>query len=241
MARSFNGTTEYLRRDASALAADPTTVYPFTMAAWAKPVDAIANGSIIWLGDSTLSDAQFYIGMRGSANPTKAAAADYHTTFAAALSTQDYTPGQWHHVLGLFLNQDWRTVYLDGKPGVPNTTHANRVGAVNNRTSIGMFDRSGPTAFFAGEIAHPAIWRVALTDEQIKRLAAGWSPELISPEALVMYLTLEGNDMRSQYVNEELGHGTIQYLSGTSSVIGTTPTPDPNVLKVKPVLLGQRW
>jgi hypothetical protein len=52
----------------------------------------------------------------------------------------------------------------------------------------------GNFAGIIGQIAHPAIWNVALTDAEVAMLGAGISPLRVRPQSLVMYLPYLGRN-----------------------------------------------
>jgi hypothetical protein len=59
-----------------------------------------------------------------------------------------------------------------------------------DRISIGRLGRLNPAAYMDGLLAEVAIWNAALSDEEVASLAAGFSPLLVKPENLVVYVPL---------------------------------------------------
>jgi hypothetical protein len=62
-----------------------------------------------------------------------------------------------------------------------------------NRTTINAWN-GGSNVGIAGNIAHPAIWNVALTDAEVAMLASGLSPLRVRPQSLIFYLPTLGRD-----------------------------------------------
>jgi hypothetical protein len=60
-------------------------------------------------------------------------------------------------------------------------------------TTIGYLKRSSAGDYISGSMAHPAIWNVALTGNEIKQLAQGLRPDSMRRPNLVAYWPLNGN------------------------------------------------
>lgn len=62
-----------------------------------------------------------------------------------------------------------------------------------NYMTIGQWAVSA-TGYFTGQIAHAAIWSVALADTEIAVLGAGLAPIRVRPASLSAYWSLSGKD-----------------------------------------------
>ena len=78
----------------------------------------------------------------------------------------------WHHVLGVFVSDDERRLYVDGEYRDTDTTNKIYNTAVD-RFSIGRSGDSTDSDYFNGLIDEVKIFNYALTPEQIKTEYAG--------------------------------------------------------------------
>lgn len=186
MARSFNGTNQFLRRvDGTGLA------LPLTMAAWVYPQRNTAYEEVLALARSTDNNTGWFLQLRGPDGRRVAAVSAAQNTYAIARSAGSFSLNQWQHVAGVFNASNARRVYLNGVPGSPDTTPIN-VPSVD-RMLIGAWEYfGGRSAYLAGAVAEAAIWSVSLTDAEIAQLAAGYSPLLVRPNDLIAYWPLGG-------------------------------------------------
>jgi hypothetical protein len=94
------------------------------------------------------------------------------------------TLGKWHHAAGIFFSDTDRTVILDGSlanKGV-GTTSAPVSGM--NTTRLGSNGRF-PGNYWDGLLFWGFIWEVALSEQQVVRLAQGTRPWEIEPQGIV--------------------------------------------------------
>jgi hypothetical protein len=99
----------------------------------------------------------------------------------------------WHHACGVFAGQTSRSVYLDaagkqtGTVDVPLSDY--------NVTNIGVLGSGAILGnYWDGDLAHAAIWNVALTDAEVASLAIGFSPLFVRPQNLLAYWPLLRSD-----------------------------------------------
>lgn len=140
--------------------------YPFTLAGWFRVPNV--NKLLTLMGVGYASSGSFhrlmYLG-----NTTKVAGAVSNTgSSSVASSTIVMTPGQWHHVVGVFEAANSRRVYLDG---------GNLGASSGSRTFDGadQFVLGNASSTDTVDVAESAIWNVALTADEIGMLADGLS------------------------------------------------------------------
>jgi hypothetical protein len=158
---NFDGSDDYVE-----VSDNSTTNWPsgITISAWVK-TNVIANQGIV--SKSSTSNREFHIRL-GSGGKAEMwlSTNGVGPTGSTALSTDSYSTGVWHHVIGVFDNSDL-TVYLDGKSGTP----VNISGSIYNGTgslNIGKWVEGGYQ--FNGQIDDVRIYNYALTEAQIKTL-----------------------------------------------------------------------
>jgi hypothetical protein len=111
-----------------------------------------------------------------------------------ATSTAALSNNVWYHACGVYREANDRSAYINGgNRGNDNvsiipapTTYLTRVGQRAN-----LWDNHP----FFGSIGEFGVWNVALTDEEVAILAKGYSPLLVRPQSLIIYVPLiRGND-----------------------------------------------
>jgi hypothetical protein len=141
--------------------------YPFTLAGWFRVPNVNKLLTLMGVGFSTSGSYHRLVHL---GNTTKMAGAVSNTgSSSVASSTIAMTPGQWHHVVGVFEAANSRRVYLDG-------------GNVGSHTGSRPFD--GANQFVLGnlsstdtvDVAEAGIWNVALSADEIGMLSEGMSP-----------------------------------------------------------------
>ena len=86
--------------------------------------------------------------------------------------------------------------WLDGSKGSITFSTSGTFGTSGNNTLLGARDDNSDGGGFDawdGDIADAAFYTVALTEDELLALSAGYSPELIRPGSLVAYWPLFGN------------------------------------------------
>jgi hypothetical protein len=95
---------------------------------------------------------------------------------AEAPANPGYFDGNWHHVVGVFSANNFRSLYVDGVLAGSNNTAANT--AVNPvRFSIGLLDRPTAADFFSGDLDEISVYRGELTESEVSALYAVDVPE----------------------------------------------------------------
>lgn len=199
MARDFDGSDNKLRVSSSVVSA-----YPFTMAAFFNSDNAGGTDTIIGIYDISVADVyhrmaviadELFVISRGGGGEK------FNNATAQPLD------GVTHHGCAVFTSSTSRTIYIDGGNSASNTDSIAYDSNIDT-TTLGVSDDSSPSQFMSGFIAEPAIWNVALSVGEIEALAAGFSPRLIRPSALVFH--------------PDLIRGIFDWKGNAISVTGTT-------------------
>jgi hypothetical protein len=185
MARSFNGTTQYLSRTTI-----PASAAPLTVSIHFKPT-AGSGGKTLWALADTAGTANYFRLEYDEGAGNLEAETRSTTSGGAVMSTVGgITEGAWNHGAAVYAAANSRTVYGNGTAGTTNTSSVTPLDL--DTEAIGVLLRSTTAQFFAGELADYGLWDVALTAAEITALSKGVSPLLIRPASLVSYAPLGG-------------------------------------------------
>lgn len=187
MARTGWGLSNYLSSSTV-----PITTYPLTIACWAKIGTLGQSQYLAGIYNSSGGDDRncYNIYVRSS-NEVGIQSAD-SSSWSGALTTTTVSAGVWIHAAGTVTSATARAAYLNGGGKGTNATSRtatgiNRIGA-GKALGTGTFGPVGSNSV----IAELGFWNQALTDAEIASLAAGASPMLVRPSALVAYWPLVG-------------------------------------------------
>ena len=211
MARSFNGSTDYLENTSLAL------TFQLTMACWFYiPTGSIGTALMNMGGDTNLH----YHWMNASTGQEVSIASRDGGTGAIAIAGANWSYDTWHHACGVVSAQNARAAYIDG--GDKGTNGASRSPTIN-QFNIGVrFYNATYNQYMDGIIAKAAVWDTALTDQQVANLAAGQSP------LEVEYANLQGyHEILGDFSPEPDWSGN-QYnltLGGTPAQAAHVPVP----------------
>jgi hypothetical protein len=191
MARSFNGSTDYIDCGASV----PNATTAITTAAWVYVTSLVPAYQGIY-SKSNYPNALNQILVKSSGK-----FAYYVVLVGIGLvgldpGTNAISTGSWHHIAMTFDSADgFLRGYLDGvADGTTSAASGNNLGTTwgGVSTAIGN-DLASAGRNFSGTIADAAQWNnVALTPSEIAALASGIRPYRIRRSALVGYWPLEG-------------------------------------------------
>jgi len=170
---------------------------PFWISAWIYP-DAAVTQTICFLGNKDTAADCHQLSVLSSGG-VRACSATTTDGFACAETLGTVTWNKWHHVMGLWVADNQRRVYLNGMPRVNYT--ARSVSGLD-RTSIGRSGYSTPDGYFSGRIAEVAVGTGIPTDPQVASLAKAFDPRLVfarsSLKALWRFLD-DDEDLLGQY------------------------------------------
>jgi hypothetical protein len=196
MARNFTrASSHYLR----SLTVPSISAYPITIAAWAKTTDnTLVNQCVVNFSASNSNAAAgthfFSLQINGSNAGKLGAGVGDASGSGVAASSIAVSNNTWHHLAGRFNSSTSREAILDGGNSGSDTTSVVFPTSLD-RTNIGRIEFNGTptqTNYLNGDVADAAVWSVALDNAEITALAAGVSPLLVRPTALVAYWPLLG-------------------------------------------------
>jgi hypothetical protein len=182
MARNFTRASSHYLEYEGAL----VTAVPLTMACWFRSDSATVAQELMAIGRADSENHYFGMNAVGSVggDPIWAitSSGGGPGQVQAATST-GYSANTWHHACGVWAAANDRRAYIDG--GSKGTNASSSTPSGLTRTSIGRRTLLTPLHYMSGRIALPAIWNVALSDEEVAALARGLDPRTIRPESLV--------------------------------------------------------
>ena len=161
---------------------------PWLISAWAKTeIDDWCG--IFSAGSSGSSTNWLVLGREGSTG--KGWYSNRASTQTNVLTGNDFTVGEWHHIVGWSNNSADHNVVLDGNWGQIGQDNTTRAPGGLNRCSIGMFADSSPTDPWDGIITKVGFWTPTNVDAgfkfprgAIQALIDGAAPKDIMPQWL---------------------------------------------------------
>lgn len=168
-ALDFDGTDDYVAADGVTSNLDSSTGLPFTVSAWAYP-DRTRKGAIFAFNKTGNTDENLNLLFYAYNGSTKKF---YHLdggNDSWTVSTNNFDPGEWHHIVVVVDSSGNGKLYVNGGQ---EGTWSNGTNSSVNKFSIGQeYDGTGSTAtdFFDGKIDEVAIWNVALSAADVTSL-----------------------------------------------------------------------
>ena len=161
-----------------------------------------------WFRSDDTSPQQAIVGLQNSSSPNDGWSLRVVTDiarcftfgtegFSAASTTNNTSDNTWHNFVHINTSTTHRRSVLDGdwaNSGVQTSTITVDPGAVDQYRIGASLVATIP---ISGNVAEVAVWAAALDQAEAEALAAGFSPLLIRPSALVSYVPLwrdEDND-----------------------------------------------
>jgi hypothetical protein len=192
---------------------------PFTMVCWVNLDDDGIIHTVMWSGDQDQSNRFHCLQVSGSGGTVRAVSVAGNTGVAS--SGTGWTINNWHHAGGVWPNADSRTAYLNGVAGTEDTTSTSTV--VTDGFDIGRSGDSTPVQHTSGLLAELAVWNVALTAAEMAILAAGFSPLLVRPESLALYVP--GVREQASGDDRDLVRGAAFASNGAAGAVSTGAHP----------------
>lgn len=230
MARSFNGTSDYIHGGAA------FTVLPCSVACWAKNIEQF-NAQLSLLGVQCVGASAPYVSLHvPQAGGVTRAAFDVAGEFgdsASVLGTVNLNGNtNWHHFAGTYSGiggssgnySGTAAVYTDGadkQTSALSTANPWYTAPDPPNTSLIGVSGSTPAGFWHGSIADAAMWNVVLSDLEIAGLARGLRPWMIRPKNLVGYWPIDGYQSPEPDLSGFAHNGT---LVGTALDFGPPTT-----------------
>ena len=196
MARLFDGSDDYLTKAAAIFSGVSASDYNITLAAWVRP-DNRHNGVIMGADDGSTNNERFSIWTRSGYFDLRYLGS-YIETGSTVYSNSNTT---WFHVAGVF-EYDNRILYVNGASEATNTANTSLDMSGADNFYIGR-DRTGK--YWEGAIAEAAAYSVSLSASEVASLAAGVSPLLVNPDALIGYWPLGGAYTTNDADNDLVG------------------------------------
>ncbi len=165
--------------------AKPITA-PLSVSGWFRSTSSTAVQQVFQLADGSKQAQNWRLLLRGDIGGDIVQWAAQATVFLASSSVGGYTVGKWHHVVGVEFSSANRLVYLDGVPGIQNSTSSTPTGI--NQFSVGAARDTTPDGYFHGMIANVALYNRALSLNEIqflygKPMAIVWPQAKVFPGA----------------------------------------------------------
>lgn len=184
--RRFDGLTSRLFTTTT-----PVTAAPITIAGWIYIDSTTASHALACITNVTTASHYFVV---RTAATTGAVQASARAGSTEATSTGGNVPvATWAHVAGVFSSTTSRVAYLNGVAATASTGSRTPGGTGGiTQINIGAL-RSGTTTSIATghDVAHLAVWNVALTANEINALAKAVYPPLIRGGNLRFYSALD--------------------------------------------------
>lgn len=169
----------------------PVTDTPYTVSAWYYPIlDATNFQNIVSMGDiDTAVDYVTLIFHSGLANdPLRWTMRDVGGTTDINFGTS--TLNAWNHGVGIAASDTSRYLWVNGSKSSESTVSRNPNAFDTIRIAAYATGGGFTGKEFDGRIAEVGVWNVALTDDEVGMLYAGFSPLFVRPQSLVFYLPL---------------------------------------------------
>jgi len=224
-----DASSEYLEY-AAALVSEP----PLTMASWFRAQSDSVGSVLVCISKPESFNTYYALHFAGELTGDPVIAVTRcEGSPKYATTTTGYTVDTWHHACGVWAATDDRRAYIDGGSRGVEHTPASPTGL--SATAIGRLTRSTPSNYMNGDIACPAVWDAALTDDEVAALATGIWPPLIRPESLVAFWPLYNvNDMR----DIKGGYNLTAYNTPTTAENPRILMPHRRVFYSVPATLG---
>ena len=185
MAVALSGSGQYFTNASASVVTAP----PFTIACWFKSTDMATRQSLVCLGNVSNTTQSFALEIDGSVAGKPVVCTAQQTSYSDAVSSTGYSSGVWAHAAGVWTDGTNRAAFING--GSKGTVAFARTPGTPFQTRIGARINSGAASnLITGSIAEVGIWNVALSDNEVLRLAKGFSPLRVRPASLKMYVPL---------------------------------------------------
>ena len=203
MSRQFSRTSsQRLTRSGT-----PVTNVPLSMACWFWTANGDNAKDLMCIGSST--DNANYI-IRANTNEQIQACTYGGGANGNPLAAGNFSLETWNHACGVWEAEDARVAFLNGAVGFQNTNSV----TVPNQDMVGLASYIWHNNFgnyWDGYLAEAAIWNVALSEDEVAVLAAGYSPLFVRPGSLVAYWPL----IRDEDQDKVGGYDLTAYNSPT--------------------------
>lgn len=216
--REFDGSTaNYLLRTESLIHDEPAT-----MCGWIK-LDTAADSHIVGTSNNA-SHGMMRVFWFEDGTPDHAGAQIQNENPPGDTGTVgdgDVSTGVWEALCATFTSNTLRTAHDNGSSGTDNTTSVDNSGETWDYTTIGVLRRSSLANATDGLIAHPVIWDVVLTDQEIADFAAGQCPRGIQGGNILGWWPMTTDD--GSTVEDHSGNNKDMTVQGTVAFNSDNP------------------
>ncbi len=181
MARSFNGSTQYLTNTSFASGAFPMTIVARFRTTTTGSFQRVAT----WMDSGAKTMASILLNYPSAGSIANQV---YNGSTNALPSVSGMSANTWHHA-AVVSESTQATVYLDGLQGSV-ATYMNPSFTSVNRFHVGYIPS---TQYHNGSTCEVGVYSVALTASEIGALSDGYTPLEIRPGSLVAYYPLGGH------------------------------------------------
>jgi Concanavalin A-like lectin/glucanases superfamily len=177
MARSFDGSSQYLCASSAA-----ATAPPIAMSCWflAQPDAVPGNYTLLALTRPYPGDERFQL-VVANASTLLAAVTRDGSSFGTAVASTSYTTGVWQHAFAVWYTVTDRKVWLNG--GSQGSDGSMCAPAGIAETCLGASRIGAPFSHFKGSLAEAAIWAGSGVENmgfaEAAILAKGFSPRCL--------------------------------------------------------------
>jgi len=212
-ARFFDGTDDWMRNTTDT---PPATATPLSFSCWFRTDQDGSNKTIISVGDDGAADNFFRLqaSMSDIGDPVGMRTRSPTINFSAKTSTA-ISVNTWHHACGRTASSTSRDAYLDGAG--KGSSAGDVTPTVVDATGIGTDPDVGSR--WSGDLAHCAMWKVALSDQECATLAAGVSPLRVDRDNLIAYWPINGQSPEIDIV------GGVNLTINSSPAVSEEPPP----------------
>jgi hypothetical protein len=207
MARLFNGTSDYIASNGAGVGSGSVA---FSVAVWLRCANTVTNAVFYGEGNSgsttpflqlQCDSGKFRISQRRTGNSGT-------SDINAITSTSILADSTWRHIIyasSISGSTITGHIYIDGVDDATVVSHATFSQTLNT-VNWGALSRTTTVNFWAGNLAHGATWKRALSAREAKLLAGGASPLLLAADH---YWPLWGKD------SPEPDLGALAHVAGT--------------------------
>lgn len=224
MSRSFNGSSQYLSTTTA-----PVTGYPFTIAGWFKTTN---GGTMACLSDTGAPGYDHFRADTDNANNTYLAS---YPSGGSAFPSNLWTSNTWSHFAAICTSSTSRRIVVNGNWASSGTSTGDVTPSSLDKFYVGVADNDANetlAGYFAGLVAHVAVWSSALSQTDVESLAgpfssgaqsgSGANPLAVQAASLVAYWPLAGSTSPEP---DSKGSNSLT-LTGSPGAGASDPTVD---------------
>lgn len=167
------------------------TAFGFTMSIWVKIPSSQVNLFIMTVADQARGTGT--IDMFMAPNGNQPGVQTFDGTNQPQAFGGSINDGAWHHIAGQFTSGSSFAIFVDGTKTSPGANSSAPTG-MDTLTVGGHYSSGVMGAFINADLAHAAVWNVALADAECVALSKGVNPTSIHVLNLQAYYPLYGLD-----------------------------------------------